>query len=54
MTDSPADALSTHFDEPGTIPKPGAVGRAVRLGWGVLLAVVVWSAVKQREQTLTR
>jgi len=46
MTDSPSGALSTHFDEPGTLPKPGMVGRAVRLAWGVLLAVVVWSAIR--------
>ncbi|NNK48221.1 MAG: hypothetical protein HKP01_05050 [Gemmatimonadetes bacterium] len=46
MTDSPSDTLSTHFDEPGTIPKPGPVGRAVRLGWGILLVAAVWNAVR--------
>ena len=48
MTDSSSDVLSTHFDEPGTIPKPGPIGRAVRLGWGALLAVVVWNAIQHR------
>lgn len=45
MTEPSSSALSTHFDEPGTIPRPGPIGRAVRFGWGVLLAVVVWNAI---------
>ena len=46
MTGSTSDTLSTHFDKPGTFPKPGLVGRAVRLGWGVVLALVIWNAIR--------
>jgi hypothetical protein len=52
MTEQHAGGLSTRFDEPGTIPRPGPIGRAVRLGWGALLAAVVWSAIDLRDEIL--
>lgn len=33
----PVDPLVTHFEEQGSLPKPGTVGRFVRLIFGVLL-----------------
>ena len=30
-----------HFDEPGTLPPPGPIGRLVRLAWGLGLGVLL-------------
>lgn len=34
--------IETRFDDPGTLEKPGPIGRLVRLTAGILLAFVVW------------
>ena len=52
MTEHYAGGLSTRFDEPGTIPEPGPIGRALRLGWGILIAAAVWSAIDLRDEFL--
>ncbi len=45
------DKAQTQFETQGTLPKPGSIGRFVRLGWGVFL---LWSFVNvvQQWQTL--
>ena len=38
----PADKTETHFEEPGSLRKPGVVGRIVRLLFGVILLQALW------------
>ncbi|MCK5489362.1 MAG: hypothetical protein KAI98_05215, partial [Gemmatimonadetes bacterium] len=37
MVGRPADSIETVFKEYGSLPKPGFIGRLVRLGFGVWL-----------------
>jgi hypothetical protein len=37
MVERPADRMETVFEECGSLPKPGFIGRLVRLGFGVWL-----------------
>lgn len=39
----PADKIDTHFEEPGSLPRPGVVGRLVRLVFGVWLLSALYA-----------
>lgn len=46
MSDTrPADPLEAHFETPGSLRRPGPVGRAVRLGFGAAILWMVLPAV---------
>lgn len=45
MKDQLAMKDTFHFDAPGSLGRPGPIGRLVRLSLGVLLALLVWSLV---------
>jgi hypothetical protein len=42
MVERPADRIETVFEEYGSLPKPGFMGRLVRLGFGVWLLWVLY------------
>ncbi len=49
MGDKLAMKDTFRFDEPGTIAKPGPIGRLVRLGLGTLCLWLVWSLVTRSD-----
>jgi hypothetical protein len=40
--------LETRFQKAGTLPRPGPIGRLVRLLWGILLAYAVYDLLTHR------
>lgn len=43
------DRLETRFEKRGTLPKPGPIGRIVRLFWGILLGYAVYDLLIHRD-----
>lgn len=52
MVERPADRIETVFEEYGSLPKPGFMGRLVRLGFGVWLLWVLYILITDGWQGL--